>query len=960
MNRDQAQQQVQLRTKPLSYNGLRALAKDLGLNAGRHPTRIDLINIIEPHLIDKLLRLNNQADLPETITPPVPVENNNPPIIDLQEKIRNLEEPAAYPMFIRAKMTLSDGENPIERTERYFSKISNKTDFENYKNNVQNRFFSYEFTKDYPNHVATNLDFIIDNIYEQQYLQRVRDFPTENCVINLLRHYDTSRADKIYKHFPSLKPTEDNPNPSLDQAQLEKIGKNRDIKLKFNVYSALGAHTNKKWMTLGTVSKGKAINVKVECEHATMIPSKLKPTNIEYHDTLEIPTATNVSEIRRETNGTPIFYTTIDENQITIHKTFKPSTVTNNEDDDQDLQYARVTTTEQLLYRLFKSKYNLTSHPDPIIRNITKHAENFIGMRLLSHIPANAIETDHNKNYIAYEGLPEYMGFPTNTLIPTTEANAINPAFVVTTVRNAPEYFYHFYGIKDLYVLPRPTYDFIKKRSTTTPTYVLDHPQEFQKISIVHFALNHAINAVPEHELKKFRNSLIGRTITGGMKENRQITVAYSNENERSQIIHECQQEGYNYTASLAQDGFITAEIPNTSPGLYNFHSFILSYAAVHMMRKWESLTNDHKATIHAFNVDALVFSTPNAIPTESSTVLGQWKYEKPKKYYQNLTPDPQPRYYRQETIPTPNHPSHPTKNTVITGPGGIGKSHPFLNDPHHHQIILTPTKALRDAHKVHFPNTVTAQKYFQFNQKDDKYVDKMRMQQRLPHKHTVLIIDEFTMFTEKEWELMLKRSQGSLIIALGDFEQIRSERDEDSPISRQWFKQHGFDFKNIERDPNNKARHEYEYGVQLDSLRYKSYETQQKIVRQLFETTKDPLGYNPLTATIIVGNHVAANYYNALIKDRFDVIPVRHKKTNKITNKPITNPKIWWERSKQTDQIPDNYAYEPAFARTADSIQGRTITSNTIIVDVKTLTRHGTLYTAVTRTPTPHTTMLI
>ena len=952
----------------ISYRELQALVgpAKLNLNLRRNMSHVALRNATAELIIPRLMELIRQAARTNFVVYQAPMPAPAEPVELVQEKIDAVPEPTIWPVFVRAVATLSNGVNSIVSKEKYFNKIDSKEQFLLYKRVVLDRFFTYDFTKSHPDYVISGIDFIIDPIFDKQTVQKVRDYHQENCVINLLRSYISSqKIDKIYEKFPELVPTDACPRPELSAESMSKIGKNRDLKLKFKVYSALGAYTHRPWMEIGTASKGTTIPVRIACEHATMIADKMRVQAIKYHDTFILPDDTNVADFRYNRDGELQFYTTADDGCLTVHKNFKPSSITNNTEDDDDLDFAKSVTADQVLYKIFKKTFNLVPNPDHTLRTITKKAENFIGHRRLSHIPTDAIETDHNKNYISYELLPEYRGFPTNNLIPTTFENAKNPAFIIATVTGAPSYFYQFYGINDRYVLPRPTYDWLKNKATIDPEYVLDHPTDYTKISIVDFA--DKLNIDPE-SIKKFRNTLIGRTITGGINETRTQHCNYKSEVERSQMIYECQTAGYRYTDELFDTvdviGCLTVEIPDSNPGLFNFHSYILSYAAIHMMQKWHDLESSG-ATIHAYNVDALVFTIPDrsTLPPESDNI-GGWKYGPVKDYYNNFPINKQPKT-GEVLLPSIDHPAHPTTRTLLLGPGGIGKSHPFLNTPHHDQVILTPTKELRDAHKRHAqnPNSVyTAAKYFQFGV-DKAQMYQMRARKSIPRQHNVLIIDEFTMFTEKEWVQILDRADNSLIIALGDFEQIAAERDDQSPITKEFLVKHGFTNITLTRDPNKPARHAYEYGKQLDSLRGKSPAHQLDICRTVFETT-DLSTIDVFSTRVITGTHARAQYLNMLARDKVIKaktmwFPVKDRK-NELRAVEVDHPSIWWGRKTQKCEMPKLFKYEPAFARTADSIQGRTIADQTLIVDGTFLTRKGTLYTAVTRTTTPELTKLL
>lgn len=923
-------------------DAIRKTNAKIRLNLSHLELRLKFIEFLMPQIKQKYIDSIRKQQI--ITTPPI-IAPQEPRVKKLNQKLQNFNP--TLPVFVQAQGTFSVKNHAMIRQEKYVRFIDTPEKLASYKRSLLSKLMNYEFTSMHPRAIFTNLSFLIDPIIEPQKIVRVAEYKLENCVLNVIRRYlSADKLDKLYKAFPHL----NQDNVYLSQDQIDKIGK--FLRVKLQIFTKLGMNLGQPWATLGSKGNKKTIPIQVQCEHATMIQGRLAVKHIKYYlPPLVHNNETNVTEVKVH-NNTIQYFTTVDDDELTIHKFFRPSTVTKNKSDDTNLAFAYTTTTEQLLFQLFKLKYNLTPIPDQNIRDVVKQAENFIGHKVISHIPQNAEECDHNKNYISYETLQEYVGFPTNHLIATTLNNAINPAFIVTEIHNAPDYFYHFYQQKSAYTLTMPVYNFIKNYATTNPLYVLDHPKPFQQVSIKDFTKNYQIQ---QDQVKLFRNQLIGRTITGGVKENRNLQCPYSNNTERLQLVHEAQYNDYSYNVD-EDNKIVNIEIPNTKPGLFNFHSYILGYAAIHMMKQWQFLT-DNNATIHAYNVDALVYTMPTN-PTYlfqfNSNDDGAWKYGFPKPYYQNFNVTPDFKVNNMDPIILP-HPEHPTTNTIITGPGGIGKSHPFLSDPFHGQIILTPTKELRDNHKKYYRNTFTAHKYFQFQADDDTF-NTLRRNGSIPRHHNVIIIDELTMFSKHEWDIILNRSNGATIIALGDFEQIISQNNNQTPITEEYFAKHSFKTRVLNRTPTTVSRHAYNYGSQLDQLRQKDFDTQLTLIQSIFTSTTRP-DYQP-TTRVVTGTHHRANYFNNQAKLHLKEFPVKDRKNmQKIL--PTDDKFIWWGRTKQSQVMPKEFRYEPIYAVTSDSIQGKTYNTN-LFIDQHYLSRHGALYTAVTRTTTPDNTILL
>ena len=235
-----------------------------------------------------------------------------------------------------------------------------------------------------------------------------------------------------------------------------------------------------------------------------------------------------------------------------------------------------------------------------------------------------------------------------------------------------------------------------------------------------------------------------------------------------------------------------------------------------------------------------------------------------------------------------------------------------------------------------------------------DKQYEEMRKQNRLPARSNYVVIDELTMYTKGNWETILRRSGGSIIIALGDFEQIANNMFGE-PVTRQFFIDHGFDVIELKRE-NDYTRQNRIFGCELDELRGLTPKAQKEKVLAMYgqPATLQSINIvdNCVKDHVIVGSHAVAHKYNVWA---LSILPegtlFPYKKIGKA-------PKIIWlskpegvfmDRLHHDDPVPAGCKYEPAFAVTADSFQGKTI-DHEIYIDIDSLTRPGTLYTAVTR----------
>lgn len=909
-----------------------------------------------------------ETTIPEQVTsePKIKVKTHDQLTRDTKRKLKNMQ----YPFYVRATALCyfnnRDGTKGfVTRRQKYAVKITNKQEKIAYIESLPTTIVSYGLLHMYNGIHIRQYDFEFTSAQGKAKVIKVAKYEAENCVINILRGYVRPEdINKIYKKYPELEPQEDG-HVYIDHDKIERIA--RALRVNIVTYTELGARENMPWHSYGD-SHRKKIHIKIANEHATIMPGKLKVSKIVYDEILEIPTTTNVVDYDYEQDDRrgghddriPKYYTIMENGVLIMHKKYRPSTITQNPQDDENIDLAYMFADEQLLYHIFKQENKMATIPNKFIRDIVKSAEHFIGRRALHKFHNKAVYTeyDQNKNYLAYETSPYYQGFPTNTLVPVKLENAKSPAFVIAdNILNPPDSFRYFYNYeRGQITLPYPVYQYLLDNENVEieVNFVLD--AIFEKISVSEFADRRQLTGQAR---KDFCNHLIGRTITGGIKEMKAINCYYQGDVERQQLIYECQQLEYNFGD---ENLFIKVELPNVAKGLFNFHSYILAYAGIHMMTKWKELESEGK-TIIAYNVDALVVQ---GLYTQNDQHVGGWKTSTPKAYYKQLqvnnriTPPQQPEF----NIRVPNRPL-PLANTMISGPAGISKSYPWLNDPAYDQIILTPTHELKRTFRQHYANTHTIAKYFQFTV-DDSVFYTMRKANKIPSEHCFVVIDERTMLNEAQWEVIMRRKGNSIIIALGDMEQICNEI-EGEAISDAFFSRCGFDAQQIVRTPETIARHDFAYGTKLDSLRNKTIDEQVACIQQSFAnhfTQFDIASVDITQDRVVVGNHMRAHKYNKMARKAAATedapFPFRTVgRDPRVVILPVNTPNVYWDRKKMNDIAPKKTKYEPYFAVTADSLQGKTL-DHSLYLDLKSLKRHGSVYTAMTRTRLPEHTKII
>lgn len=837
---------------------------------------------------------------------------------------------------------------------------------------------------------------------------RVAEYQLENCVINVIRASIGDRVNEVYNKFPELKPKMiecsdetkqiieaigGDTSPAyekyiyLDEKQIHSIAKY--LNLTVVTYSALGELIDHPWKELGRKKRTKVL-IKIAKNHATVKSRTHKIQKIEYHDKLQVPETTNVVCVSKCTTTNDVnFYITQDpvtsedgstEYVKTIHKCYRPSILLNDAEADKDLRFKTVTDDVQLGVKLFKIANKLGPIDDESIRKVVKASEIFPHRSKLAEIPSTAFEYDHNRSFCAYESNPYYRGFPFN-MHAVLPPNSESPAFYAVEITDAsPDMWFVIdeclgQGDNHKYVLTAPMYDFLRDRQVTMAVdYIIEGT--FNKISIFDFANGF----YKGNQQKLFMNTVIGASITGGIKETRKVRIPFAPE-ERQQLEYECALHKLSY--SVDNDTFVV-RVPKPSNGAFNFHSYILSYSAISVMSKMLEIRSKGY-NVFAYSIDAIFSDAPTV--DNLGTQPGQWKQSPAHMKYNRLN-----RNHKLPTVMPPRPKMRKTKtprrHTLYIGPGGIGKTYTWLHDPVSSQWVLAPRRRLKERHReasrnIHKDATdrtpeektmlinsiYTAHKYFQFTISESKRA-VLRFRGSVPQPRRYLVIDECTMFSYKEWEYMIETAEkdGSIIIALGDFEQIVAALPEKEsidgevttnpgrPVTIEFFKEHGFDVQSIERKPENSQyhRHEYKYGCYLDQYRGRPVQEQYEQVLKFFsraELAEIKQALETSDAHLVSGNHKEINQlYHALQLTSLLVVEKKGSGDSVIKRVQSNDPNIWWGRRKYDDTMPKEKKYEPISVCTIDSLQGETIDTLPLFIQAKTLRSHGALYVAITR----------
>ncbi len=909
--------------------------------------------------------------------------DDNPQWDEYKQKMTR-ELPTNYPYFIQSTYKLMIYRRPdggigsygVEtRRERYAAKISNDDDRRRYINGTFDNLFEYTFITQPSPIGSAYIQSVEFNIYRatgNKRVIKVRRAYMGNCFVNIVA--GSGSSEYLYEKLERLRPTEDNKNPEVDHDDVYIISKTLGVKV--SVYTKLGAILHKPWHQFNEESHGNHYHVVFSDGHANIMSGKIKVDSIEYVNRLDDPmNYTDVVNTNYSTNNELLYYIRYTDNKMNMYKKLRPSTITGNEDHDNDPKFHYLSTPLQVVAKIFRDRH-LSKIVDENIKNVTKAAEHFVSRKIFHEITDNTKCIDANKCFISYKTNKYYKGFPLNDLYPTKNVEP-NTQFVVCNIVNPPQAFKLLLAYESgTIVLPCPVYKWLLDMgATVTVLYTL--AGKVQDIDVIKFA-DEFKDKVCEDDLKQFRNKLIGTTICGGMKETKKLICYYDDEDELQQIIQECEDHKLSFgTDEVNGKKLVRIDYKAETNGAFHFHSFILGYALIHVGGMMQRMINNGNKIV-GFNVDSILYEGTD--PEYCTDAFGGWKEEElntgRKSYLFATTVKPhEPLEYKFEFVPPT--PERIPSNMVLIGAPGVSKSYPYLNDPHYDQIILTYTRRLKNKHRetANLLNKdiqiETAAKYFQFSMIEEGEEEKFNMRRntgKIPRRRKVIIVDEFTMFSQSQWDNMFNRAtkDESVIIALGDHCQIANAI-QGTAITEKFFTAKQFSIVNkprLESESEN-HRHSFADGIVFDSLRGLDPFEQVKQAKKFLKTIN--IVDMPINdkSIFITDRNKTATKVNVVAREWFKAnkkpFPVKNRKGDiryvdleeKVTvgdTKPTNEKLIWWGKMRM-GEIPEGFRYEPCYAVTSDSIQGETLGIH-VYVDTN-IKRHGAFYTAITRTRT-------
>ncbi len=717
-----------------------------------------------------------------------------------------------------------------------------------------------------------------------------------------------------------------------------------------------------------------------------------------------------------------IRYNNIDK-ETTIYKTWKPSAYGLKVDIDDLPDYYRCLGVHEVLYKQFVDRFTIMKTPLDLF-SIIRSACLFFGKRMINSISESVVKIDHNKSYSSYKNCKYYIGFPGDKLrLAHRDIDDLDEiAFIIGSPKIIPDkhklMYDTLYG--DMSVFTRPMYKFLCDLGFIFEIRYKVITNDYKNVDIWDF-LSEYDGIIKPSDKKLCLNSFLGKTICGGISPTRTYHFTSSDVDEMKHINDEIHKtfKGIipvipSFDSNQQNIVGLRADLPRVNNGSYHFYSYILQYSHIQVMTKWIDLEASG-AKVCGYHVDSLIIEPNNCDLNLTPDIVGGWKleldapntYNKYKK--QPLVPDSHRQLQPIGEIKIDSLPKKillPYKRYVINGPAGIGKSFPFISDPYDDCILLTPTVALRESHIKTYNNIMssdeytdeqkalisnmrnqihTAAKYFQFSMMHWE-ADILRHRGTIPAACKNVIIDEGCMFDRLDFEKILSvvNSHNSNLCVLLDFDQIHKELSGNiqNAVTIDYFERKGFTIIDMNRnDDDTHTRHKLQYGRFLDSLRGRELDSQKEIIHTsgLFNkvivndyTSPELLNYDH----IIVGTHFAARKINSNYANTHEFIKCRLKArslvmrddniepytlySGQVVNLRSDDKRIWYDRSKFDDVIPKKKYFEPVYAATVDSFQGTTISSGKIAICIYELKKHGSLYSAITRTKTPEQVTLV
>jgi hypothetical protein len=578
---------------------------------------------------------------------------------------------------------------------------------------------------------------------------------TLNCVIDAVhRALPQNKKESFLNTYGNMKHEENIPK-FVDIKFMHEMGKHVSNNITLRLYTEFGYAINQPSITIGR-NKGKVIELLIYENQADLLPNRDcgeieyidEATEINLDNFIQYEPCNNLSIFDRNKTGNDAInecnlfgyklnptelkksfgWREYKNNRILLKKYLKPSTVTGNPIDDEDVKYYKCITIDAVFAKRF-AKYNEFMRTPMGLYDIIKQAA--IPFSQFNFAPDNqdSIEVDQNASYASYENNEYYQGFPSGYWrhVGTTpdETYIDKVAFVEVThisPRENDESIQMYINLQslcpDVKVIPGPLYRYLRNYldfQINSTIYAEHRPAHLQTLlQEVKDRLN-----LNENQCKILRNTCLGRLVGGGTKNNRIAYTFVTRNPEYSELlIGEIEATpGASHTITVDNGVFnITAKVPTNKQANYlHQYTYVLAYSKISTLKQLLALqmyTKKHNLSPPtSVHVDAIRMSKQafEQIPKErfniyhrqTRYVYGEWKYTKlaPSHVKPNTNEPKDLIFAKPHPYPVNPIPLYP--QVVITGPPGVCKTANIIKCAPRSALYAGPTKELRKKTRI-------------------------------------------------------------------------------------------------------------------------------------------------------------------------------------------------------------------------------------------------------------------
>ncbi len=785
-----------------------------------------------------------------------------------------------------------------------------------------------------------------------------------NCIFNMINIIN-GKGEEYKKKYNNI--TDKNYKPSIEE--LKYFTNNEGINMKF--YTPINEILNIPLIELKRTKPVLSINVVIHDEHARFkydIIDGIK--NIHYyhfdeHDDYFKHDAEfddcNILFVRpgfRDDTPNIKFYDTKNK-CLSLLKSFRPSEITNNQEDDTNPEYFNCFSESSLLFRKWCLENNFKPIKNKFINDVLKKACKVCGFFRYENFDEDNydkyLEIDHNRSYSISTNKKNsfYSGYPNNSM----ELYKYNIGDDLTNVI--------FFYVSLIEYPAKYTFLPVQYECLSAPMYkfMLSIGCKIVIDSVIYGELKDITDQPTienAKECKFMQNMHIGKLIKGGIDQLQTKKYYAPNEIERLAAIDQLNKHNIPYTIDPSNENTIYFKIPiNTQ--IYHVYAYIVQYSQIAIIQMMINL-QDMRHKILAGNCDALMIKKNFNLPdlTDFKIMHGVILDHEKKQLYRYYEPKSKlikfEHIIKNDPLDTVSRPPIIGSKLIISGPAGCGKGYNYIrNSDRRYTMIVSPTHKRRRENAEYNKNSQTIQR-----------LTKIININKANYNIKKLIIDEYTQSDNKTINDIINwANQREInIVMLGDHCQLFNDITNNKLDLNKLIE---LDFKLINFERGYVSRQVCPLFVEwLDSLRwnineepdykrlaakvcvYFGHENKEKYKKLMAKTPDDYI--------YVSEKHAELYDYNKLLNKKsknvfIDCINVKGNKENKgkIEKIHINDKNIKWDKKRMNDI--KTHIYEPFTTSTIYSLQGDTIREKKIAIDIKGIKSVNALYTAITRT---------